>query len=128
IARGPDRGPVRDEAGAPSRLLCCPSCFAPIVDDEGVPLEWEELEQKKRRCDGCGGALWQADRTGPRRVPLADYVLRRMRGHFDLLIADEVHELKGRGTAQGLAGAALAEACTRTLVLTGTLLGGYAST
>jgi hypothetical protein len=126
LVRGPD-GPARDEAGAPIRLLCCPSCFAPVVDEEGVPLEWADLAQKKRRCDGCGGALWQADRTGPRRVALADHVLRRMRGHFDLLIVDEVHEAKGRGTAQGLAGAALAEACARTLVLTGTLLGGYAS-
>ncbi|MGD9893705.1 MAG: hypothetical protein AB7U18_20675 [Dehalococcoidia bacterium] len=51
-----------------------------------------------------------------------------MRGHFDLLIADDVHELKGKGSARGLAGAALAEACAKTLVLTGTLLGGYAST
>jgi SNF2 family DNA or RNA helicase len=51
-----------------------------------------------------------------------------MRAHFDLLIVDEVHELKGKGTAQGLAGAVLAEACGKTLVLTGTLLGGYAST
>jgi superfamily II DNA or RNA helicase len=125
--RGPDSASVRDEAGALACRLCCPSCFAPILDDEGVPLEWEELEQKKRRCEACGGALWQADRTGPRRVPLADYVLRRMRGHFDLLIGDEIHEMKARGSGQGLAGAALAEACARTLVLTGTLLGGYSS-
>ena len=128
VARGADGAAVRDELGAVVRLRCCPSCFAPIVDDEGVPLDWVDLEQKKQRCAVCGDALWEADRAGPRRVPLADYLLRRMRGHFDLLIADEVHELKGRGTAQGLAGAALAEACDRTLVLTGTLLGGYAST
>jgi superfamily II DNA or RNA helicase len=50
-----------------------------------------------------------------------------MRGFFDLAVMDEVHELKARGSAQGLAGAALAEACPRTLVLTGTLLRGYAS-
>ncbi|MCC7368784.1 MAG: hypothetical protein IT306_10200 [Chloroflexi bacterium] len=128
LARGPGGAAVLDQTGTVARLHCCPTCFAPIVDDEGVPLAWADLEQKKRRCDPCGGALWEADRTGPRRIPLADYLLRRMRGHFDLLIADEVHELKGRGTAQGLAGAALAEACPRTLVLTGTLLGGYAST
>ncbi|MCC6903829.1 MAG: hypothetical protein IT377_32980, partial [Polyangiaceae bacterium] len=128
LARGPGGAAVRDETGAVARLHCCPSCFAPIVDDEGVPLAWADLEQKKRRCDACGGPLWEADRTGPHRVPLADYLLRRMRGHFDLLIVDEVHELKGKGTAQGLAGAALAEACGKTLVLTGTLLGGYAST
>jgi superfamily II DNA or RNA helicase len=49
-----------------------------------------------------------------------------MRGYFDLCVVDEVHELKARGSAQGLAGAALAEACPKTLVLTGTLLGGCA--
>ncbi len=128
IARATDEMANRDECGAAVRLYCCPSYFAAIIDDEGVPLDWADLERKRRRCDTCGGPLWQADRSGPRRVPLADYVLRRMRGQFDLLVADEVHEFKGRGTAQGLAGAALAEACPRTLVLTGTLLGGYAST
>lgn len=127
IVREPGGGAARDAAGAILRAACCPACFAPILDDEGVPLEPDELARKKRRCAACGGPLWQADRAGPRRVPLADYVLRRMRGHFDLLIADEVHELKARGSAQGLAGAALAEACGRSLVLTGTLLGGYAS-
>ena len=79
IARGPDGTAVRDETGGVVRLHCCPSCFAPVVDDEEVPLEWADLARKKRRCDGCGGALWQADRTGPRRVALADYVLLRDR-------------------------------------------------
>jgi hypothetical protein len=45
----------------------------------------------------------------------------------DGVLVSNCHELKARGSAQGLAGAALAEACARTLVLTGTLLGGYAS-
>jgi hypothetical protein len=127
LVRGGDGTVVRDATGAFARTCCCPACFAPIVDDEGVPLTRADLAEKKHRCDACGGPVWEADRTGPRRVPLADYVLRRMRDYFDLCVIDEVHELKGRGTAQGLAGAALAEACTKTLVLTGTLLGGYAS-
>jgi hypothetical protein len=65
IARGPDGAATRDETGAVARLLCCPSCFAPIVDDEGVPLGWADLGQKKRRCDGCGG---HAVGTGPDRT------------------------------------------------------------
>lgn len=67
-------------------------------------------------------------RVGPRKYPLADYVRRRMPGYFDLLVADEVHEFKGRGSAQGLAAGALADACGKTLTLTGTLMGGYSST
>ncbi len=51
-----------------------------------------------------------------------------MKGFFDLLLADEVHEYKGRGSAQGIAAGVLAEACGRSLSLSGTLMGGYAST
>lgn len=113
VMRGPGGTAVRDETGAFVRACCCPACFTPIVDDEGVPLTRADLAEKKHRCDNCGGPLWEADCAGPHRVPLADYVLRRMRRYFDLLIVDEVHELKSRGTAQGLAGAVLAEACTK---------------
>ncbi len=49
-----------------------------------------------------------------------------MDGFFDYGIADEVHELKSGETAQGNALGTLASACDRTVVLTGTLLGGYA--
>ena len=51
-----------------------------------------------------------------------------MRGFFDLCLADEVHEFKARGSAQGIAAGVLADACGKSLSLTGTLLGGYAST
>ena len=119
---------MRDEAGQIARLVCCPSCFTPAADDEEVPLNWHDLRAKKRRCQACDGPLWQADRSGPRRFPLADYIRRRMAGYFDLLVGDEIHEYKARGSAQGLAAGTLAEACGKTLTLTGTLFGGYSST
>lgn len=87
-----------------------------------------ELERKKQRCEHCGGSLWQADRSGPRRFPLADYIAARMPRFFDLLLVDEQHEYKARGSAQGIAAGNLASACGRVLTLTGTLMGGYAST
>ena len=62
------------------------------------------------------------------RYALADYIKKRMKGFFDLLICDEVHEYKGRGTAQGIAAGNLAETCGTVLTLTGTLTGGYSST
>jgi hypothetical protein len=96
--------------------------------DDEVPLGWADLRAKKRRCRSCREPLWQADRTGPHRFPLADYIHRRMPGHFDLLIADKLHEYKARGSAQGLAAGVLAEACGKTLTLTRTALGGYSST
>ena len=68
------------------------------------------------------------DKSGPARYPLADYVKHRMKGFFDLLVGDEVHEYKGRGSAQGIAAGVLADVCGKSLSLSGTLMGGYSST
>ncbi len=116
------------ETGEPIRIPCCPDCFEQVVDRHGVPLAETALKRRKLRCAGCGAALWQADPTGPKRFPLADYVKLRMPGFFDLLIADEVHEYKGRGSAQGIAAGVLADVCGKSLSLSGTLMGGYSST
>ncbi len=116
------------ETGDAIRIPCCPDCFEQIVDKHGVPLAEPALKRRKLRCSECGSALWQADPTGPKRFPLADYVKLRMRGYFDLLIADEVHEYKGRGSAQGIAAGVLADVCGKSLSLSGTLMGGYSST
>ena len=120
---------VRDEeTGEPFRVLCCAGCTAQVVDKDGVPLTDADLNRRKHSCDGCGSPLWQADRSGPKRYPLADYVKHHMRGFFDLLIGDEIHEFKSRGSAQGIAAGILANVCGKSLSLTGTLLGGYART
>jgi len=116
------------EDGEPLRRLCCPDCFEPVLDEEGLPVELDRLRRRKHRCERCGSPLWQADRSGPRRYPLAEYISRRLAGHFELLVVDEQQEYKARGSAQGIAAGTLAEACGRTLTLTGTLAGGYAST
>jgi SNF2 family DNA or RNA helicase len=44
---------------------------------------------------------------------------------FDLLIADEAHEYKNAGSAQGQAMGVLAAKCRKAVLLTGTLMGGY---
>ncbi len=120
---------VRDEeTGDPFRVPCCPDCFEPIVDKDGLPLTQKDLARRKRTCDECGSALWKADPSGPKRYPLADYVKHHLRGFFDLLIGDECHEYKGRGSAQGIAAGILADACGKSLSLSGTLMGGYSST
>jgi len=46
-------------------------------------------------------------------------------GTFDLLIADEAHEYKNGGSAQGQAMGVLAAKARKSLLLTGTLMGGY---
>src|SRR5712672_3591810 len=70
-------------------------------------------------------ALWQADGKKIRRFAPVDFIGRYMADFFDYAIADEVHELKG-DTAQGNALGTLAGCAQHTVVLTGTLLGGYA--
>ena len=117
-----------EETGEPFRVPCCPGCTAQVVDKDGVPLTDADLNRRKHTCAGCGSPLWQADKSGPARYPLADYVKHRMKGFFDLLIGDEVHEYKGRGSAQGIAAGVLADACGKSLSLSGTLMGGYSST
>ena len=117
-----------EETGEPFRVPCCPDCTAQIVDKDGVPLTDADLNRRKHTCAGCGGPLWQADKSGPARYPLADYVKHRMKGFFDLLVGDEVHEYKGRGSAQGIAAGVLADVCGKSLSLSGTLMGGYSST
>lgn len=47
-------------------------------------------------------------------------------GYFDLLVVDEGHEYKNHDSAQGQAMAVLAAKSSKVLMLTGTLMGGYA--
>jgi hypothetical protein len=47
-------------------------------------------------------------------------------GYFGLLIVDEGHEYKNESSAQGQAMGVLAAKCKKILLLTGTLMGGYA--
>ena len=117
-----------EETGEPFRVPCCPGCTAQITDKDGVPLTDADLNRRRHVCSHCGSPLWQADKSGPKRYPLADYVKHHMGGFFDLLITDEVHEYKGRGSAQGIAAGVLADACGKSLSLSGTLMGGYSST
>ena len=128
---------------------CCPGCFEQILDKDGLPVPTKEIEKRKMQCRICNGALWQPKQeehqrecncrkcggtTGSRtkyrnrKYALADYIKKRKKNFFDLLICDEVHEYKARGSAQGIAGGNLAQACGKVLTLTGTLAGGYSST
>ena len=50
LARDGDGRVVRDDLGQVVRLLCCPDCFAPCLDDEDVPLTWTDLRAKRCRC------------------------------------------------------------------------------
>lgn len=91
----------------------------------GLAADGDEKASGKRRRT-LYSPLWQADRSRIHRFAPADFLARHMPRFFDYAVADEVHELKGGDTAQGNALASLAACAKRTLILTGTLLGGFA--
>ena len=124
------------------------------ANEETAPVLNANYFEKKRRCFECNEALYQSVHLGrttnnegrmnesqqafetvdrlsssvaTSRYPIADYIARRHRGFFKLLITDEVHQLKGQSTDQGYAFGALIRACEKTLALTGTLYGGRAT-
>jgi len=97
--------------------------FRKVKHCELVLPDEQTNPQKSRR--PFYSALWQADGTKVRRCAPMDFIGRHMKGFFDYGIADEVHELKG-DTAQGAALGTIASCADRTIVLTGTLNGGYA--
>ncbi len=104
----------------------CPSCFEPILDRDGVPVDNRWLKTARRWCQHCGGALWQADETRCRRVAPVEVVKRKLgKSFFDFGIFDECHELKGP-TAQGTTHAILMGCCRRTISMTGSIASGYA--
>ncbi len=119
---------VKDDLGRWSTFSVptCPRCGVLLETPEGL-LTHDELAKKRRACSGCGEHLWQADPKGPRRYALGHYIAEKLPGWFDLFVIDEMHEQKSGGSAQGIAAGALAQAIPKTLGLTGTLFGGYAS-
>lgn len=64
---------------------------------------------------------------GPRRFAPATYIKKKLKGYFDFALFDELHELKGGVTAQGIAMHSLIKASKKYLGLTGTIAGGYAN-
>ncbi|HAG2283784.1 TPA: DEAD/DEAH box helicase family protein [Salmonella enterica] len=57
----------------------------------------------------------------------SEYIKKYLpKGTFDLMVVDEAHEYKGGSSAQGQAMGVLASCVRKTLLLTGTLMGGYA--
>ena len=120
----PDSGQPIYSGDDDERLLSTDFKKARLSEWFGASGNTDEPDPKARR--KLYSALWQADRSKVRRYAVVDFIGRHLRTFFDFAIADEVHELKGGDTAQGNALGTLASAAKKTLVLTGTLLGGYA--
>jgi len=99
-----------------------PFDFINLMDEEGdlvfsdrQALRLEKGMVNREFAFGQGG--YQASEFTKRYLP---------QGFFDLLVLDEGHEFKNDGSAQGQAMGVLAAKCRKALLLTGTLMGGYA--
>ena len=120
---------VNPDTGCPvyvgeDRLLV--SDFAKVRLSEIVGRDGEEdCHQSARSRRLLYSPLWQADGQRIRRVAPMEFIGRYLADWFDYGIGDEVHQLAG-DTAQGNALGTLATCADRIVVLTGTLLSGYA--
>lgn len=75
----------------------------------------------------CGEPLF-TQAPNPRRHPLARWIARYSARHFDLVVLDEAHEYNNVGSAQEQAAAYLSNLPrTPVLAMSGSLMGGYAS-
>lgn len=74
----------------------------------------------------CNTPLFGAT-PSPRRYPVANYIARRYRNLFDLLILDEAHEYRNDGNAQERAASLLIGLGKPVIPLTGTSNNGYSS-
>ena len=125
-------------------VLRCPDCGAQLrgkAKGEGNFLTLKDLERSRKQCtaevivaldkDGkaivrtCGAALWQYVGKPTVWAP-ADYIHKHMKGVFDYLICDEVHEEKSDTSARANALGALVASCRKVIAMTGTLIGGRA--
>ena len=109
------------------KLICCPRCGGIVLDKDGIPIDPEDVKKKKLICAKCKEPMWQAKQNGPRRFAVGEWIKRHYKGFFDFYIADELHEMKGCGSSQGVMGGILAGCSKKSLGMTGTFSGGFSS-
>jgi Uncharacterised methyltransferase family (DUF6094) len=74
----------------------------------------------------CGEQLYQAV-PEPRRFPLSDYIAKYHPNFFELLILDEGQDYKNGDSAQSIAAHRLTSLGIPTILMTGSLMNGYAA-
>jgi len=98
------------------RAVYCVNTIRIWDEDTG---EWDAMGTR------CGSALWQSFPKIARRWPLADYIHDHHSNFFKLLIVDEVHKTKSKGTGISTSAHQLMT-CMPVITCTGTFFGGNA--
>lgn len=96
--------------------------FVQLMDEQG------EFIFSDKQADKLSRALARTEITlGQSGYQASEYIKRYLpKGFFSLLIADEAHDYKSAHSAQGQAMGVLADQVKKIVLLTGTLMGGYA--
>lgn len=106
----------------------CPGCGSVLLNKDDVPFDLEGFKKPSldnQKCGHCRTSLWSADNSTHRKVAPIDIIKRQWKNLIDLLIVDEIHEMKGIDSSQSAAFGTLVGISKRTLGLTGTLFGGF---
>ena len=99
-----------------------PFDFINLMDDDGEMVFGDRQAHRMER-----SLATQEFAFGQGGYQATEFVKRYLpQGFFDLLVVDEGHEYKNDGSAQGQAMGVLAAKCRKAVLLTGTLMGGYA--
>ena len=122
---------VRNIGYLEERKRFCFECHEPLY--QMIHLNTSSRANGKSSPNGNGNGQRKAmlmdaeSKPVAQRYPIADFIARRYPRAFKLLLADEVHQMKGQSTDQGYALGSLVRACDKTLALTGTIFGGRAT-
>lgn len=123
VAEDRDRTPTYRKAVHVNGALCWED--EPVGSfDLFVSALGELLQESRWRTEECGATLYSST-PQPRRVPLADLIVKRK--GFDFLILDEGHEYRNENAAQSMSAHKLSGLGRPTLMLTGTPMSGLAS-
>ncbi len=96
--------------------------FINLMDEEGEMVFTDKQAKRMER-----SMAKQAFGFGQGGYQASEFIKRYLPDNFfDLLLVDEGHEYKNSGSAQGQAMGVLAAKARKTVLLTGTLMGGYA--
>lgn len=99
-----------------------PFDFLNLMDDDGELVFGDRQANRMER-----SLATQELAFGQGGYQPTEFIKRHLpQGFFDLLVVDEGHEYKNDGSAQGQAMGVLAAKCRKAILLTGTLMGGYA--
>jgi len=116
---------ARAEAlGLCARVPVCPVCGEPVLDKNGNPADFEDLDLKPLTCHRCNSPLYDFGKGQYHRWPIAEYIALKGRGFFKMLVADEVHEYRSKDSDRGLAFHRLVNATRYQIAMTGTFFAG----